>query len=75
MVRRAVKPVPTPKLRYDPQAIYSPATAIRIGKLIEPLDLEYYEDPCWGNVAMARVREKVAIPMATNMSAFRSWVS
>jgi len=56
------------KLRYDPQAIYSPATAIRIGKLIEPLDLEYYEDPCWGNVAMARVREKVAIPMATNMS-------
>jgi len=58
---------PACKLRYDPQAIYSPATAIRIGKAIEPLDLEYYEDPCWGNVAMARVREKVAIPMATNM--------
>ncbi len=55
------------KLRYDPQAIYSPATAIRIGKAIEPLDLEYYEDPCWGNVAMARVRDKVSIPMATNM--------
>ena len=48
------------KLRYDPQAIYSPATAIRIGKAIEPLDLEYYEDPCWGNVAMARVRERVS---------------
>ena len=58
---------PSAKLRYDPQAIYSPATAIRIGKAIEPLDLEYYEDPCWGNVAMARVRERVAIPMATNM--------
>jgi glucarate dehydratase len=58
---------PAAKLRYDPQAIYSPATAIRIGKAIEPLDLEYYEDPCWGNVAMARVRERVAIPMASNM--------
>jgi glucarate dehydratase len=58
---------PATKLRYDPQAIYSAATAIRIGKAIEPLDLEYYEDPCWGNVAMARVRERVAIPMATNI--------
>lgn len=58
---------PGAKLRYDPQAIYSPATAIRIGKAIEPLDLEYYEDPCWGNLAMARVRERVAIPLATNM--------
>lgn len=60
---------PQARLRYDPQAIYSPATAIRIGKLIEPLDLEYYEDPCWGNVGMARVRERIAIPLATNMSA------
>ncbi|HXV25638.1 MAG TPA: enolase C-terminal domain-like protein [Alphaproteobacteria bacterium] len=59
---------PSAKLRYDPQAIYSPATAIRIGKAIEPLDLEYYEDPCWGNVGMARVRERVAIPLASNMA-------
>ena len=58
---------PRLKLRYDPQAIYSPATAIRIGKAIEALDLEYYEDPCWGNIAMARVRERVRIPLATNM--------
>jgi glucarate dehydratase len=58
---------PTLKLRYDPQAIYSPATAIRIGRAIEGLDLEYYEDPCWGNVAMARVRQRVRIPLATNM--------
>jgi glucarate dehydratase len=60
---------PQAKLRYDPQAIYSPATAIRIGKAIEPLDLEYYEDPCWGNLAMARVREAVRIPFASNMAA------
>ena len=58
---------PTRKLRYDPQAIYSPATAIRIGNAIEGLDLEYYEDPCWGAVAMARVRDRVRIPLATNM--------
>jgi glucarate dehydratase len=58
---------PDAKLRYDPQAIYSPATSIRIGKRIEPLDLEYYEDPCWGHDGMARVRERVDIPLATNM--------
>jgi glucarate dehydratase len=58
---------PSAKLRYDPQAIYSPATSIRIGKRIETLDLEYYEDPCWGNEGMARVRERVGIPLATNM--------
>src|SRR6266436_524794 len=53
---------PGARLRYDPQAIYSPGTSIRIGKTVEPLDLEYYEDPCWGNEGMARVRERVAIP-------------
>jgi len=59
---------PHARLRYDPQAIYSPATAIRIGKAIEPLDLEYYEDPCWGHLAMARVRKAVRIPFASNMA-------
>jgi glucarate dehydratase len=58
---------PAVKLRYDPQAIYSPSTSIRIGKKIERFDLEYYEDPCWGNEGMARVRARVGIPMATNM--------
>ncbi len=58
---------PTEKIRYDPNAILSAATSIRVGKLIEPLDIEYYEDPCWGNEAMARVRDRVDIPFATNM--------
>ncbi len=58
---------PDKKLRYDPNAILSAATAIRVGRMIEPLDIEYYEDPCWGNEAMARVRERVHIPFATNM--------
>ncbi|MGH6719728.1 MAG: enolase C-terminal domain-like protein [Alphaproteobacteria bacterium] len=59
---------PEARLRYDPQAIYSAATALRIGKAIEPLDLEYFEDPCWGIEAMARVRARVAIPFASNMA-------
>jgi glucarate dehydratase len=58
---------PHKQLRYDPNAVLSAATSIRLGKLIEPLDIEYYEDPCWGNEAMARVRSKVDIPFATNM--------
>ena len=58
---------PDLKLRFDPQSIYSAATAIRVGKALEPLELEYYEDPVWGNVAMARVRGKVDVPFATNM--------
>lgn len=66
-LRALRKAFPNTKLRYDPNAILSAATSIRLGKLMEPLDLEYYEDPCWGNEAMARVRERVHIPFATNM--------
>ena len=58
---------PELKLRFDPQSIYSPATAIRMGKELEKIGLEYYEDPVWGNVAMARVRKKVDLPFASNM--------
>jgi len=58
---------PDLKLRFDPNAIYSMATAIRIGKALEKLGLEYYEDPVWGHIAMAEVRKKVDMPFATNM--------
>lgn len=58
---------PKAKLRYDPQAIFSPATAIRVARQAEQLDLEYFEDPCWGIEAMARVRHTIAVPLATNM--------
>jgi glucarate dehydratase len=68
---------PAVKLRYDPQAIYSPATSIRIGKKIEALDLEYYEDPCWGHDGMARVRQRVDIPWppACASSIWTAWRS
>jgi glucarate dehydratase len=54
-------------LRIDPQGAWSVATAIRIGKQLEPLGLDYYEDPVWGAAAMAQVRKAVNIPLATNM--------
>ncbi len=56
------------KLRFDPNAIWSPATAIRMGNKLRDYDLEYYEDPAWGLKAMAKVRSQVALPLATNMS-------
>jgi glucarate dehydratase len=66
-LRALRKAFPDKKLRYDSNAVLSAATSIRLGKLMEPLDIEYYEDPCWGNEAMSRVRERVDIPFATNM--------
>lgn len=56
------------KLRFDPNAIWAPSTAIRIGEKLREYDLEYYEDPAWGLNAMANVRRRVAMPLATNMS-------
>ena len=58
---------PAARLRYDPQCAYSAATSLRIANRIAPLDLEYLEDPCWGNEAMARMHERSAVPLATNM--------
>jgi glucarate dehydratase len=55
------------KLRLDPNAIWAPSTAIRIGEKLRDYDLEYYEDPAWGLPAMANVRSRVAMPLATNM--------
>lgn len=54
-------------LRIDPQGSWTVATAIRIGQQLEPLGLDYYEDPVWGAANMAQVRKAVRIPLATNM--------
>jgi glucarate dehydratase len=57
---------PTTPLRLDPNAIWTVETAIRIGKGLEGV-LEYYEDPVRGQENMAKVRQAVNIPLATNM--------
>jgi glucarate dehydratase len=58
---------PEHRLRFDPNALWTVETSIRIGRKFEQLDLEYYEDPCWGMEGMSRARKDVRIPFATNM--------
>ena len=58
---------PNHRLRFDPNGLWSVETSIRIGRRFEQLDLEYYEDPCWGIEGMSRARAAVRIPFATNM--------
>lgn len=55
------------RLRFDPNAIWAPSTAIRMGVKLRDCDLEYYEDPSWGLPAMVNVRKRLAMPLATNM--------
>ncbi len=55
------------KLRLDPQGCWTPVTAVRIGRQLDAIDLEYYEDPCWNAAAMAKVKKSVTTPLATNM--------
>ncbi len=54
-------------LRIDPNGTWSIATAVRIGRRLEPLGLEYFEDPAWGLEGNAAVRRDVRIGIATNM--------
>ncbi len=55
------------KLRFDPQGCWTPVTAVRIGRQLDAIDLEYYEDPCWNAAGMAKVKASVTTPLATNM--------
>src|SRR5690606_35670910 len=54
-------------LRIDPNGLWSVPTAIRIGQRLEPLAIEYFEDPAWGLEGNAAVRRAIRIPVATNM--------
>jgi glucarate dehydratase len=57
---------PRDRLRLDPNAVWSVEEAIRVGRAIEGLNNDYFEDPTWGLEGMRRVREAVRIPTATN---------
>jgi glucarate dehydratase len=54
-------------LRIDPNARWTVKTAIRIGKAMRGLPLEYYEDPVPGQRDMAKVRQATGWMMSTNM--------
>ena len=58
---------PKAKLRIDPQGSWSPQASVSAGKKLEAYDLEYLEDPCWGMAGMARIRDQLRTPLATNM--------
>ncbi|HEY1576076.1 MAG TPA: enolase C-terminal domain-like protein, partial [Terracidiphilus sp.] len=57
---------PEDSFRLDPNAAWSVEESIRIGRAIEHVRNDYYEDPCWGLEGMRRVRRFVNIPTATN---------
>jgi glucarate dehydratase len=58
-------------LRIDPNAAWKPETALRIGRRLKDLPLEYYEDPVAGQAAMAEVRRTTGLTMSTNMCVTR----
>ena len=54
-------------LRIDPNGRWSTETALRIGRALKGLPMEYYEDPVEGQEAMALVRKETGLRMSTNM--------
>ena len=59
---------PAAELRIDPNASYGTAEALAVCRALEPLALEYYEDPTDGIDGLARVRRQVTRPTASNMA-------
>jgi glucarate dehydratase len=57
---------PEDNLRIDPNASYSVRDAIRVGRAIANLRLDYFEDPTWGMNGLRQVRRFVNLPIATN---------
>ena len=64
--RALAETFPDDRFRYDPNSALSLADAIDFGRDIEDLRNDYYEDPVWGMPQLARLKEFVSIPIATN---------
>jgi glucarate dehydratase len=64
--RKLAAAFPGDRFRYDPNSALSLADAIDFGHGIEDLRNDYYEDPVWGMPQLARLKEFVPIPIATN---------
>jgi len=62
---------PDALLRIDPNGRWTVPTAVRIGKAMKGLPLEYYEDPVRGQAAMAEVRKATGLKTSTNMCVTR----
>ena len=59
--------MPQARIRFDPNANYGPATAIALCKRLDPLGLEFFEDPTGELEGIARLKAAVKTPVATNM--------
>jgi glucarate dehydratase len=59
--------LPHARLRIDPNAAWTPATAMRLVPALEEIGLEYLEDPAPLQSGMAQVRTRTSLPLATNM--------
>jgi glucarate dehydratase len=64
--RALAEALPGERFRYDPNSALSMADAIDFGRGIADLRNDYFEDPVWGMPQLARLREFVSIPTATN---------
>jgi glucarate dehydratase len=64
--RALAQAMPADPLRHDPNCAWSLADAIAFCRGIEGLNTHYIEDPVWGMPQLARLREIVRIPTATN---------
>jgi glucarate dehydratase len=64
--RALAEAFPQHSVRLDPNAIWSVEESIQVAKQIADLNNDYLEDPTWGLDGMARVRERIDIPTATN---------
>ncbi|WP_042380713.1 glucarate dehydratase family protein [Streptacidiphilus melanogenes] len=65
-IRALREEFPTLPLRLDPNAAWSTATSVEVGKELAGV-LEYLEDPTPGIPGMAEVAAQVPMPLATNM--------
>ena len=59
--------LPKARIRFDPNANYGPATATELCRRLDPLGLEFFEDPTGELEGIARLRAAVKTPVATNM--------
>ncbi len=58
---------PEARLRFDPNAAYSTHDALSLCRQLDPLGLEFFEDPADGLEGLARLSAHLKTPFATNM--------
>lgn len=59
--------MPKARIRFDPNANYGTATATELCRRLDPLGLEFFEDPTGELEGIARLKAAVKTPVATNM--------